>query len=101
MNLVMKWLVVEVGDERAGQRNMTAHRGNNERLMIMNAGAQGIFLRNLIAAHRLEDQITHLGFFVPGQEQGSKLRIKFQEAVPVAIGFVAAAILLTTARSIA
>jgi len=67
MNLVMKGLVIEIGNQSAGQRNMTAYRWNNERLMIMNAGRKGIFLRNLISAHGLEDQITHLGFFVAGQ----------------------------------
>jgi len=29
MNLVMKGLVIEIGDERAGQRNMTPYRWNN------------------------------------------------------------------------
>ena len=101
MDLVVEWLMVEIGNQSAGQRNMTAHRRKNERLVVMNAGGEGIFLRNLISAYGLEDQIAHLGFFVPGQQKRSKLRIQFQEAVPVAIRFVAAAILLTTARGVA
>src|SRR6516162_8623417 len=101
MDLVVEWLVVEVGDERAGKGNMRPHRRKNERLMIMNTGRKRIFLRNLISAYGLEDQITHLRFFVPGQQQRSKLRIHFQEAVPVAVGFVAAAVLLPAPRGIA
>ena len=68
MDLIMKGLVIQIGDQRAGQRNMTAYRWNNERLMIMHASREGILLRNLVSADRLEDQITHLRFFVSGQQ---------------------------------
>src|SRR6516164_8962366 len=98
MNLIMERLVVEIGDECAGQGNMTPNRWNHKRLVIMHASTQGILLRNLISAYGLEDQITHFSFFISWQQQRSKLRIKFQEAVPVAVGFVAAAVLLATAR---
>src|SRR6516165_4660308 len=101
MNLVVQRLMIEIGDQRAGKGNMSPHRRNNERLMIMNTGRKRIFLRNLISADRLENQIAHLGFFVAGQQQRSKLGIQFQEAVPVAVGFVAAAVLISAARGIA